>query len=160
MAAKVGANWIHEPHLFATFNGGAADVNIPLDMYAFYAQDDWRVTDRLTLNLGLRYDYVDGVPIYQDPNANFQVMQQAGAAGRFVNTPLLEDFGQSPRNDGDNGQPRLGLAYEPPIRTTPSTSGRRRAPMRATACRSASSSRRRGTSRSRRSSSIARGCRR
>ena len=77
------------------FNGGAADVNIPLDMYAFYVQDDWRVTDRLTFNLGLRYDYVDGVPIGQDPNANFQVMQQAGAAGRFTNVPLLEDFGLS-----------------------------------------------------------------
>ncbi|HEY6615074.1 MAG TPA: TonB-dependent receptor, partial [Vicinamibacterales bacterium] len=133
---KAGGNWIHEPHLFATFNGGAtpqltlnsdsltstvrqvlfnggaADVNIPLDMYAFYVQDDWRVTDRLTFNLGLRYDYVDGVPINQDPNANFQVMQQAGVAGRFTNVPLLEDFGQSPQNDGDNWQPRAGFAYD------------------------------------------------
>ena len=100
---KVGANWIHEPHLFATFNGGAtpqltlnsdslnstvrqvlynggaADVNIPLDLFAFYVQDDWRINDRLTLNLGLRYDYVDGVPIGQDPNENFRIMQSAGA---------------------------------------------------------------------------------
>ena len=108
---KVGANWIHEPHLFATFNGGAtpqltlnsdslsstvrqvlfnggaADVNIPLDLYAFYVQDDWRVNDRLTFNLGLRYDYVDGVPIGQEPNANFRVMQAAGAGGTVHRLP-------------------------------------------------------------------------
>jgi hypothetical protein len=133
---KVGANWIHEPHLFATFNGGAtpqltlnsdavsstvrqvlfnggaAAVNIPLDLYAFYVQDDWRVNDRLTFNLGLRYDYVDGVPIGQEPNANFQVMQAAGAAGRFDDFPLLEEFGLSSRNDGDNWQPRAGFAFD------------------------------------------------
>ena len=133
---KVGANWIHEPHLFATFNGGAtpqltlnsdslnstvrqvlynggaADVNIPLDLFAFYVQDDWRINDRLTLNLGLRYDYVDGVPIGQEPNENFRIMQSAGAAGRFADFPLLEDFGLSSRNDGDNWQPRAGFAYD------------------------------------------------
>ena len=37
------------------------------------------MNDRLTLNLGLRYDYVDGVPIEQEPNPNFQAMQAAGA---------------------------------------------------------------------------------
>ena len=72
---KAGVNYIHEPRLFITFNtgtndytynhldndingplssvtrnGGAAEANIPLDQYAFYIQDDWRVTDRLTLN--------------------------------------------------------------------------------------------------------------
>ena len=26
--------------------------------FGFYAQDDWRISKRLTLNLGLRYDYV------------------------------------------------------------------------------------------------------
>jgi hypothetical protein len=133
---KAGVNWIHEPHLFITFNGGsapqltlnsdaldasvrqvtfqggAADVNIPIDLYSVYIQDDWRVGDRLTLNLGLRYDYVDNIPIDQSSNSNFQVMQQAGAAGRFANVPFLEDFGQSPRNDRDNIQPRVGFAFD------------------------------------------------
>ena len=39
-------------------------------------------------------------------------MQAAGAAGRFANFPLLEDFGLSSRNDGDNWQPRAGFAYD------------------------------------------------
>jgi outer membrane receptor protein involved in Fe transport len=133
---KVGANWIHEPHLFITFNGGsapqltlnadaldatvrqvtfqggAADVNIPIDLYSVYLQDDWRVNDRLTVNLGLRYDYVDNIPIDQSANTNFQVLQAAGAAGRFAGVPFMEDFGQEPRNDGDNLQPRIGAAYD------------------------------------------------
>jgi hypothetical protein len=133
---KAGVNWIHEPTLFATFNGGAepqltlnadsltstvrnvqfqggaADINIPLDQYAVYIQDDWRLNDRMTLNLGLRYDYVDGSPLDQSGNPNFQAFQAAGAAGRFVNFPLLEEFGQSTRNDGDNIQPRVGLAWD------------------------------------------------
>jgi outer membrane receptor protein involved in Fe transport len=133
---KAGVNWIHEPHLFITFNGGAApqltlnadaldatirqvtfqggaaDVNIPLDLYALYVQDDWRVNDRLTLNLGLRYDYVDNMPVDQSSNPNFQVLQAAGAAGRFSNFPFLEDFGQSQQNDRDNIQPRVGFAYD------------------------------------------------
>jgi hypothetical protein len=133
---KAGVNWIHEPHLFITFNGGAApqltlnadsldasvrqitfqggaaDVNIPIDLYALYIQDDFRVSDRLTLNLGLRYDYVDNMPIDQASNPNFQVMQDAGRAGRFANMPFMEDFGQESRNDADNIQPRIGFAYD------------------------------------------------
>jgi hypothetical protein len=73
-------------------------------------QDDWRVTDRLTLNLGVRWDYVTGMPIDQSTSPNFLAMQAAGRTGRFEGT-LLEDFGQEPRTDRDNVQPRLGAVY-------------------------------------------------
>ena len=133
---RAGANWIHEPHLFITFNGGsspqltliedsltspsrivtfqggAANVNIPMDLYALYIQDDWRVTNKLTLNLGLRYDYVDGMPIEQATNPNFQALQSAGLSGRLNGMALFEDFGKETKNDGDNIQPRLGFAYD------------------------------------------------
>ena len=51
------------------------------------------------------------MPIDQEPNPNFLALQAAGPAGRFAGT-LLEDFGQAPRGDKDNIQPRLGFAYD------------------------------------------------
>ena len=78
---KGGVNWIHEPHLFISIGQGTSGIffmgandiegpvqmvlviggntayNVPMDQYSLYAQDDWRVTDRLTLNLGVRYDW-------------------------------------------------------------------------------------------------------
>ncbi len=132
---KAGVNWLHEPRLFISTTsgvtglytmgandvngpvqqvqviGGASEVNIPLEFYSVYLQDDWRATSRLTFNLGARWDYVTGMPINQDNNPNFRVMQAAGAAGRFAGTPL-DDFGKSPRTDRNNIQPRLGFAYD------------------------------------------------
>jgi hypothetical protein len=132
---KVGGNWLHEPRLFIstesglagfftmadnTLNapvqqvqviGGAVKANIPLDFYSGYVQDDWRATARLTVNLGVRYDYVSGMPLDQSRNPNFQVMQAAGAAGRFAST-VLDDFGKTPKADKNNIQPRVGFAYD------------------------------------------------
>ncbi len=70
------------------------------------------MTNKLTLNLGLRYDYVDGMPIDQATNPNFLVMQAAGLSGRLDGMAFLEDFGKETKNDGDNIQPRLGFAYD------------------------------------------------
>ncbi len=70
---------------------------------AAYAQDDWRVSDRLTVNLGLRYDLDTNLRmngIYD------QVLDQPQYAG-------LENFVSRDRgNDYDNLQPRLGIIYD------------------------------------------------
>jgi carboxypeptidase family protein/TonB-dependent receptor-like protein len=132
---RAGVNWIHEPHLFVNvaqgiggiFTMGANDVNgpvtsilviggntelnIPIDSYSLYVQDDWTANSRLTLNLGVRWDYVHGIPFDQSRNPNFQVLQAAGRTGRFGGT-ALEDFGESPRGDRNNVQPRLGFVYD------------------------------------------------
>ena len=132
---KAGINWVHEPHLFVHVGqgttgiftlganavdgpvtsilliGGTTDFNIPLDTYALYVQDDWRVNPRLTLNLGLRWDYTSGIPFDQSRNPNFQALQAAGQAGRFAGT-ALEDFGKDTRSDKDNIQPRVGFVYD------------------------------------------------
>jgi Carboxypeptidase regulatory-like domain/TonB dependent receptor/TonB-dependent Receptor Plug Domain len=87
-----------------------------------YAQDDWRVTPKLTLNLGLRWEY--GSPYSEQNNqiSNFDPVSQSvltitpgaiagngitpfrgsGVYGRTLVNPDLNDFA-----------PRIGFAYAP-----------------------------------------------
>ena len=134
---KTGVNFINEPHLFITFNtakgvvqythldnsingpiqqvqvsDGNSFANLPTKQYAVYLQDDWRVNNRVTVNLGIRYDFVSGVEFDQSANPNFVALQAAGAAGRFANVIGMEDFGKSPQNDRNNIQPRAGVAWD------------------------------------------------
>jgi len=75
-------------------------------------QDDWRVSDRLTVNLGLRYDLVTGMQFDQSLNPNYVLAQQAARAGRFANVIGYENLGEEPRDDRNNIQPRLGVVWD------------------------------------------------
>ena len=77
-----------------------------------YIQDDWRLSDRLTLNLGFRYDYLDGWAIDQSKSASFRTLQAAGAAGRFDGQPFFREFGLDSKEDTNNWQGRAGFAYD------------------------------------------------
>jgi len=134
---KSGVNFINEPRLYITFNsgtndyyyihstndvngpltsvtknGGFAGADIPLKQFAAYVQDDWRLTDRFTLNLGLRFDVITGYQFDQSKNPNYVKMQAAGAAGQLEGIKGLENFGKEPKEDWNNWQPRLGFAYD------------------------------------------------
>ncbi len=73
--------------------------------YAGFAQDDWRITNTLTLNLGLRYETV--LPLREADNllANFDPKSPTGFVqlGRNVDSlfPRTNDF-----------SPRLGFAWD------------------------------------------------
>jgi outer membrane receptor protein involved in Fe transport len=76
-------------------SGGTTNPN--LQDYGFFAQDDWRVNPKLTLNLGLRYDYQK----LADPTVNNPSAALA-AAGLSTTTPV---------RDGNNFAPRFGFSY-------------------------------------------------
>jgi hypothetical protein len=79
-----------------------------------YFQDDWKISRRLTLNLGLRYDFQSQAVERNNGATNFDPTCRLpnGLAGCIV----FAGVGGQPRNwrneDYSNIGPRLGLAYD------------------------------------------------
>ena len=69
--------------------------------FYFFGQDDWKVTRNLTLNLGVRYEYVT---LPRDSK-----LQTLNA---LATVPGVIEFGV-PKTDRNNFAPRLGFAYAP-----------------------------------------------
>jgi hypothetical protein len=73
-----------------------------------YVQDDWRVSNTLTLNIGLRWEYHTPLVEVEDRQSNFGLfsgqLELAGKDGnsRALYNPYKKDF-----------QPRLGFAWTP-----------------------------------------------
>jgi outer membrane receptor protein involved in Fe transport len=68
-----------------------------LNEYGFFIQDDWRISPKLTLNLGLRYDRQDlAEPTVNNPSAAL------AAVGLNTTTPVKDD---------NNFGPRFGFSY-------------------------------------------------
>jgi Carboxypeptidase regulatory-like domain len=72
---------------------------------ALFAQDDWKATKKLTLNLGLRYEYLTNPGEVDGRQSNFNL-----ATGGLI---LPGEKGNSQVNtDKNNFGPRIGLAYD------------------------------------------------
>ena len=91
--------------------------------YAAFAQNDWRVTHRLTLNLGLRYEFFGVVKERFDSQANFNPitgMLDIPAGSNVALTPTFAQLLQVNHNasaglvhsDFNNFAPRVGFAYQ------------------------------------------------
>ncbi|HSE43335.1 MAG TPA: TonB-dependent receptor, partial [Acidobacteriota bacterium] len=89
-----------DPNTFPTFfsigvgNDTNEDTNSQLSLFV---QDDWRVNERLTLNLGVRYD----IEWFDGPQSEIPV----------PGTELV--LGDIPEVDKNNFGPRLGFTYDP-----------------------------------------------
>ncbi|HJT28727.1 MAG TPA: TonB-dependent receptor [Pyrinomonadaceae bacterium] len=72
--------------------------------FAAYFQDDWKITPRLTLNLGVRYDvdfgFVDNA--HAAENRTFQAL-------RIINSPFARKVVEDDKN---NISPRIGFAWD------------------------------------------------
>jgi hypothetical protein len=145
---RMGASFIYEPTLDITFStgqqplythladsrtsaisnisyngsigstGGLSGGSIPNNQYALYIQDGWRVTSKLMLDIGIRYDLVTGFAFDQDNNILYSELTAAAKAGKLSGSSLpcpcvgFEDFGKSPSEDKNNIAPRVGFTYD------------------------------------------------
>jgi hypothetical protein len=90
---------------------GNADTWVRMNLFAGFMQDDWRVTKKVTLNLGLRYEY-DEPPTEKlgnyvgqfYPNVNPATTSALGQAGG----PFPSLFNAQKANFG----PRFGVAWD------------------------------------------------
>ena len=100
------------------FNGalrGAGSGNFNGNQWAIYgfAEDDWKVTPRLTLNLGLRYEWTGNPADVKLQNLN-AVADQPGVPflPAISNLPTQIVF-RTPKSDKNNFMPRIGFAFDP-----------------------------------------------
>lgn len=110
-----------------------ANTDMGRDYNAVYVQDDWKVTPKLTVNLGLRWEYFGQIVERYGAQTNFQPAAAPGGTSTFLLTqrrcsaPFSADFKAAAAADnisivcsnvGGLGQsqktnfgPRIGLAY-------------------------------------------------
>jgi Carboxypeptidase regulatory-like domain len=115
-------NFLLGSPVVALGSGGAANHDYRLPAYAFFAQDDYKATGRLTLNLGFRVEFV-GAPydelcqianvdttaaptgqpfVYGSCVSRFKI---PGFTGNLNRTALRNNYATVP-------EPRIGFAYD------------------------------------------------
>jgi len=95
---------------------GKAPSNIRSHQYAGFGQDEWKVSKRLTLTLGLRYEYAE--PKFDTQGRSFSFIPGLQSQ-RFVNAPnglLFPGDPGAPKGanfpDKNDWAPRFGFAYD------------------------------------------------
>ena len=101
----------------ASGNGFPTTVESNSKQFGIYIQDDWDVTDRLTLNLGLRWDY-ETTPSYENHVTPASLVSALEAWPNINNANVDYDYNDyiSTGNNRDAFKgawaPRLGFSYD------------------------------------------------
>ena len=118
-----------------------ADAKFRRTAWAFYVDDSWKVTSKLTLSLGLRYEitppfndtlynafsvylpYMDARPNVSDPSRHPQFVRQAPCTDVYYQIPIRwpnintncsgKLGGRLVQTDYNDFGPRIGIAYSP-----------------------------------------------
>jgi hypothetical protein len=75
---------------------------------SFYIKDDWKTTSKLTLNIGLRYEYVSPLTEVRDRIPSFDTL-----TGQLVKVGTNGLSRNLYKRDKNNFAPRFGFAYQP-----------------------------------------------
>jgi hypothetical protein len=87
----------------------------------YFIQDDWKITPRLTVNLGVRYEVV--LPFQEKNNKMSNLLIEGGPANAKIVQAGSGEAGRGRRNrslittDANNFMPRVGFAYKVNDRT-------------------------------------------
>jgi hypothetical protein len=93
--------------------GAPVEWGMRSSTYGGFVQDDWRITEHLTLNLGLRYEHSTPWTEIHNRMVNFGLFSGAiEVAGQNGNSDALVDS----YNGLGNYQPRIGFAWSPASR--------------------------------------------
>ncbi len=82
---------------------GSPGIKLETYDYNFFLQDDFRITPRLTVNLGLRYEYIK-MPETTIPNQSTAIIPNDGRTVAEATSNLPDDK--------NNLGPRIGFAYD------------------------------------------------
>lgn len=92
------------PHVGRLFVGDS-QRHVSMNTFGAYIQDDWRISPRITINAGLRYDLNSVIHERDDLLGNFDPQLGLLQVGKQISSPY--------HGDHNNFGPRLGIVWDP-----------------------------------------------
>jgi Carboxypeptidase regulatory-like domain/TonB dependent receptor len=99
------ADFLQGDYVSASLAVGDAQRKVVVNGFDLFGQDDWQITRKLNLNLGLRYDYIGPLHNGEKDLAVFIPGQGLKIQGNGIDSIFP--------SDKNNFAPRLGFAYQP-----------------------------------------------